>query len=87
MITDQYRIPHCPYCNSTIVSKYGTRRRTPRDVWIKDVTMQRWKCIMCNKTFTQRPEGVTRKLSSDFIVAVSLFLYIFDFLMKISQRL
>jgi len=42
---------------------------------VKYVAVQRWKCNSCNKTFTQRPEEVSRSVFSEFIVSLVVFLY------------
>ena len=46
-----------------------------RDPEVKYVAAQRWKCLSCNKTFTQRPEGISRALFSDFVISLAVFLY------------
>jgi len=65
----------CPYCKSSLLVRYGRRLRHLRDPEVKYVTVQRWKCLSCNKTFTQRPEGVSRFVFSEFIVSLVVFLY------------
>jgi len=70
-------VSRCPYCKGNILVRYGKRRRTLKDPDIREVEVQRWKCLSCNKTFTQRPEGVSRKLSSDFVVSLAIILYTF----------
>lgn len=70
-------VRRCPYCKGNILVRWGKRERTLKDPDIKGVGVQRWKCLSCNRTFTQRPKGVSRKLSSDFVVALTITLYAF----------
>ena len=68
-------IDSCPYCKSSYIAKNGTRSRSIGDPSVNCAIVQRWICKSCGKSFVQRPEGVSRRHFSDFVVSLSLLLY------------
>jgi transposase-like protein len=68
-------VSHCPYCNSFDLVRHGKRLREVKDPKVENAAVQRWKCNSCNRTFTQRPEGISRSLFSNFVISLSVFLY------------
>ena len=68
-------IGSCPYCNSSYIAKNGTRSRSIGDPSVNCAIVQRWICKSCGKSFVQRPEGVSRRHFSDFVVSLSVLLY------------
>jgi hypothetical protein len=53
--------PPCPYCNHPHPHRWGTRTRTVDDLCGKiTLTVQRYRCRACRRTFTVAPDGVDR---------------------------
>lgn len=84
MIRLRFRIPvvgtHPQPATKSCCCKSGVNRhqRTERgltDIRVGGVSVQRYKCKCCGKTFTVRPEGVTRSSVSDRVKAVAALAY------------
>ena len=61
-------------CRSGLIRhQRGTRGLT--DIRIGEVTVQRYMCKVCRKTFTARPAGVSRSSVSEQVKATAVLLY------------
>ncbi len=54
----------CPYCGSVIVQSWGQQAKTVRDSQAQEITIHRYRCCNCNRTFRAYPEGIDRSLLS-----------------------
>ena len=50
----------CPYCGSVCLIRHGLVTKRIRDLYISEVTVQRYRCCDCERTFRRYPHGVDR---------------------------
>lgn len=50
----------CPYCKGTIMQGWGEVKKPVRDPRIRNVSVCRYHCCHCRRTFRHYPEGVDR---------------------------
>ena len=51
----------CPHCEGETFQRWGQVRKTIRDQKVKEVSIYRYRCCRCHKTFRHYPEGIDRK--------------------------
>jgi len=50
----------CPYCNGTILQRWGKVNKPVRDIKMRNVSPYRYRCWHCRRTFRHYPQGVDR---------------------------
>ncbi len=50
----------CPYCGSVYLSRHGLVTKRIKDLYVSEVTVQRYRCYDCGCTFRHYPQGVDR---------------------------
>ena len=50
----------CPYCGSVYLNRHGLVTKRIRDLYVSDVTVHRYRCCECSRTFRHYPHGVDR---------------------------
>lgn len=58
------RTRRCPYCDSAIVQSWGQQAKTVRDSQAQEITIHRYRCCACGRTFRTYPDGIDRSLLS-----------------------
>lgn len=58
------RSRQCPYCGSTIIQSWGQIAKLVRDSAAQEITIHRYRCCKCGRTFRSYPVGVDRSLLS-----------------------
>jgi DNA-directed RNA polymerase subunit RPC12/RpoP len=58
------RSRQCPYCGSAIIQSWGQIAKMVRDSAAQEITIHRYRCCKCGRTFRTYPEGVDRSLLS-----------------------
>ena len=48
----------CPHCGSVLLNRHGTVAKRITDPYISEVTVIRYRCTDCLRTFRHYPEGV-----------------------------
>ena len=54
------RPKQCPYCEGKTFQRWGKNRKRVRDPEYDEVTIYRYRCCRCRRTFRHYPEGVDR---------------------------
>ena len=54
----------CPYCSGVIFHRHGQVEKRIKDLYVKSVTVIRYRCVDCGRTFRVYPEGVDRHRQS-----------------------
>lgn len=68
--------PHaCIYCGHWHLHRHGTVRKPLRDHRQTEVTVTRYRCCACHRTFRHYPEGVTARDQSQRTVVLAALLY------------
>ncbi len=68
--------PHaCRYCSQPYLHSHGTLTKPVRDHKLKEVSVQRYKCLSCNRTFRHYPAGITNKDQSQRTVILAALMY------------
>lgn len=62
--TPNGRSRECPYCGSGIIQSWGQMTKTVRDSQAQEITVYRYRCCKCGRTFRAYPEGVDRSVFS-----------------------
>jgi transposase-like protein len=65
----------CPWCGGSTFQKWGQERRRIKDPQVKVVTIRRYKCTQCQRTFRHYPEGVSRAQQSRRLRQVSVVMW------------
>ncbi len=65
----------CPFCGSGVL-RHQKAVRGLTDIRVGSVTVVRYKCKACGRTFTHRPCGVTRSSKSTRVRAAAVVLYL-----------
>jgi len=65
----------CPSCASPYLARHGTVPKSLTDTKITSVSVRRYRCNGCGKTFRHYPEGVSRARQSQRVVALAALLY------------
>lgn len=50
----------CPYCKGETFQRWGQVNKPVKDVRVRNVTVYRYRCCHCGKTFRHYPEGSSR---------------------------
>ena len=61
----------CPYCAGVAFHKHAQREKPIKDLYIKRVTVVRYRCVDCGRTFRSYPEGVDGHSQSKRLRAVA----------------
>ena len=48
----------CPYCGSMYLNRHGLVTKRISDLYVSEVTAQRYRCCDCERTFRHYPQGV-----------------------------
>ena len=48
----------CPHCGSVILNRHGKVTKRVTDLYLSEVTVMRYRCTDCLRTFRHYPEGV-----------------------------
>lgn len=54
------RSRQCPHCGSNILQNWGQTSRPVRDADAQEITIYRFRCCKCGRTFRTYPEGTDR---------------------------
>jgi|SRR4051812_4225454 len=65
----------CPYCAQPYLHRHATLTKPLRDHKLKEVIVQRYKCLSCARTFRHYPPGVTNKDQSQRTVILAALMY------------
>jgi transposase-like protein len=57
------------------LQRHGTVAKPVRDHRLKEVEVQRYKCVSCGRTFRHYPAGITRKSQSQRTVVLAALMY------------
>lgn len=61
----------CPRCGGVTFHKHGQVEKAIKDLYISRVTVVRYRCVDCGRTFRRYPEGVDRHIQSKRLRALS----------------
>ena len=50
----------CPHCGGGILSKHGSAEKPVKDIRVETVTVHRYLCQSCGRTFRHYPQGIDR---------------------------
>ena len=50
----------CVYCGSVLLNRHGAVSKRIKDLYISEVSVHRYRCVDCSRTFRHYPEGVDR---------------------------
>jgi len=67
-------LAHSPCCRSGLI-RHQSKSRGLTDIRLGAVTVQRYLCKACGRTFTHRPRGVSRSSKSDRVKATAVLAY------------
>lgn len=65
----------CVYCGHWHLHRHGAVRKPLRDHRQIEVTVERYRCLECSRTFRHYPEGVTARDQSQRTVVLAALLY------------
>lgn len=65
----------CVYCGHWHLHRHGTVRKPLRDHRQAEVTVARYRCVECGRTFRHYPDGVTARDQSQRTVVLAALLY------------
>ena len=54
------RPPACRYCGSVYLHRHGAVTKPITDPYLDEVTVLRYRCVDCKRTFRHYPDGVDR---------------------------
>jgi transposase-like protein len=54
------RPAHCPYCQGSILQRHGRLPKPIKDLYLNQVSLFRYRCSDCGRTFRHYPQGVDR---------------------------
>ena len=52
------RPPACPHCGSVFLNRHGAVAKPVKDLYVSKVTVHRYRCVDCRRTFRHYPQGV-----------------------------
>ena len=52
------RPPACPHCGSVFLNRHGAVAKPVKDLYVSQVTVHRYRCVDCRRTFRHYPQGV-----------------------------
>ncbi|HSO27580.1 MAG TPA: hypothetical protein VLS48_05885 [Anaerolineales bacterium] len=58
--TDTDRPSDCPYCSSPLLQRWGPVKRSYRDAQHEALTIFRYRCTNCERTFRYNPQSASR---------------------------
>ncbi len=50
----------CVHCGSVLLNRHGTVPKRVKDLYVREVSVHRYRCVDCVRTFRHYPEGVDR---------------------------
>lgn len=56
---------NCPYCNSSVLQRWGGRQRSIKDIHLQHAWVYRYRCTNCGRTFRHYPEGISSARQSE----------------------
>jgi len=65
----------CRYCGHWCLHRHGTVTKPLRDHRQAEVTVERYRCVACGRTFRHYPDGVTARDQSQRTVVLAALLY------------
>jgi len=65
----------CRYCSKPYLHSHGTLTKPVRDHKLREVTVRRYKCLSCERTFRHYPAGITDKDQSQRTVVLAALMY------------
>lgn len=65
----------CPYCPSPYIARHGVLRKPVTDTKTASVTVVRYRCSGCGRTFRHYPTGVSRARQTQRLVALAAVMY------------
>lgn len=71
--TDRPR--RCRYCRGPYLHRHGTVSKPVRDHKVPEVSVCRYKCLSCGRTFRHYPSGVSPKTQSQRTVVLAALMY------------
>jgi transposase-like protein len=71
----EHRPRACVYCKESILHRHGALTKPVRDHKLRQVIVQRYKCVCCGRTFRHYPPGITRKSQSQRTVVLAALMY------------
>lgn len=66
---------HCPHCGHWRLHRHGRCAKPIRDRELSTVSVDRYRCTACRRTFRHYPAGVTRADHSQRLVAIGALLW------------
>ncbi len=48
----------CPHCDGVILHRHSLVEKTIKDLYVSRVTVIRYRCVECGRTFRRCPDGV-----------------------------
>lgn len=65
----------CPYCKGETFQSWGRVSRQIKDTKVRAVTVRRYKCISCQKTFRYYPAGITHAQQSERLMKLCVIMW------------
>lgn len=65
----------CLHCGEPYLHRHGALTKPVRDHKLKEVIVQRYKCVSCKRTFRHYPPGITNKDQSQRTVVLAALMY------------
>lgn len=69
------RPQQCPHCKGETFQSWGMVNRQIKDTKIRNVSVRRYKCTSCRKTFRHYPEGVTNAQQSERLMKLCVIMW------------
>ncbi len=64
---------HCPFCDSTILQKWGRTSKPLKDLDCQRAEVHRYRCTDCSRTFRTYPPGIERSSRSKRLRTLAAF--------------
>ena len=73
--TNFIRPEKCPYCKGETFQSWGIEQKKIKDTKIRTVTVKRYRCTSCGRTFRHYPEGVSHTQQSDRLMLLCVVMW------------
>jgi len=71
------RPQECPYCQGETFQRWGKVKKPVRDTQCRNVSLYRYRCCRCKRTFRQYPEGASRADQTERMRAFAVICWTF----------
>lgn len=72
----------CPYCSGTTFQRWGQVKKPVRDLHYRTVSIYRYRCCHCQRTFRHYPEGIGRADQTQRMRKYLAILWVFGLSMR-----